>query len=139
MKRGRFGAGLGMALIAAWALGVPQGSGPRYDPRTEETLHGTVKAVTEHAGRGYAGAGVHVTLRLDSGTVEVHLGPASFLRESGLEIAQGDAIEVVGSRVKADHGDYVIAREVRRGDRVVTLRDAAGVPVWSGRGRRGTP
>jgi hypothetical protein len=139
MKKVRVGAWIGMALVAAWAVGAPRGSGPGYDPKTEETLKGTVEAVTEHAGRGYSTAGVHVTLRVESGIVEVHLGPASFLRESGLEIARGDAIEVVGSRVKGDEGEYVIAREVRRGEKTVTLRDASGVPVWSGRGRRGTP
>jgi hypothetical protein len=138
MKRWRVGAWVGMALVAAWAFGASRGSGPGYDPKTEETLRGTVEAITEHTGRGY-GTGVHLTLRTESATVEVHLGPAGFLRESGLDLAKGDAIEVVGSRVKGDQGEYVIAREVRRGDKVVTLRDASGVPVWSGRGRRGTP
>jgi hypothetical protein len=132
-------AGCVVALVAARTLGAPGGSRPKYDPKTEETLRGTVQAVTEHAGRGY-GSGVHVTLRTESSTEEVHLGPAAFLRESGLELAKGDAIEVVGSRVKGSQGEYVIAREVRKGGKTVTLRDADGVPVWSGGGgRRVTP
>jgi hypothetical protein len=139
MKWKRSGAWLGILLVAEWALGAPQGSGPRYDPKTEVTLRGTVEAVTEHAGQGY-GTGVHVTLRAKTGTVEVHLGPATFLRESGLELARDDSIEIVGSRVKGDQGEYVIARQVRKGDKTVTLRDSNGVPAWSGRGgRRVTP
>ena len=31
--------------------------------------------------------------------------------------------------------DVVIAREIKKGDQVLTLRDAKGFPLWSGQGR----
>jgi hypothetical protein len=32
--------------------------------------------------------------------------------------------------------EVVIAREIKKGDQVLTLRDAKGFPMWSGRGGR---
>jgi hypothetical protein len=43
---------------------------------------------------------------------------------------------VVGSKVTMAGQEVVIAREIKKGDQVLTLRDAKGVPLWAGRGGR---
>jgi hypothetical protein len=43
---------------------------------------------------------------------------------------------IVGSRVTVADERVFIAKEVKRGDSVWTLRDAAGLPLWWGRGGR---
>ena len=52
---------------------------PRYDPSTEATFKGTVEEVKEVAHPGFQGKCLHAILKTDQGTVDVRIGPASFL------------------------------------------------------------
>jgi hypothetical protein len=110
---------------------------PRYDKSTEVTLSGTVKSVQQiEEGRGWRGiGGTHIILETAQETIEVHLGPSTFLAEQKLTLAASDTVAIVGSRVKVSGADAVIAREIRKGTQTVTLRDENGIPKWS-RGRR---
>ena len=126
---------LGFASITA-AQG-PQAKGQRmYDPATETTLTGTVAAVEtvtrpEQAGRRGLG-GLHVTLKTSGESIVVHLGPTSFLTKQKVAVAEGDSVDVVGSRVTIDGEPVLLARTVKKGANTWTLRDASGKPLWSG-------
>ena len=130
--------GLAVALFAASGLillGQGRGSAvPNYDPATEATFKGTVEQVKEVDHAGYRGKGLHVTLKTADGTFDVHLGPASFVTKE-ITVAAGDQLEVVGSKVKSDGTESIIARTVKKGDKTATLRNSRGIPLWSG-GRR---
>jgi hypothetical protein len=80
--------------------------------------------------------GTHVMLKTESGVIEVHLGPSPFLKEKHVEIAKGDAVEVVGSRLKMGETDAILAREIRKGETSWSFRDANGGPLWAMMGRR---
>ena len=131
-------------FVAAPLLAQPQGRGqgsPRYDLATEATVTGTVESVEQIAspsgGRGRRGlGGTHITLKTSGETLQVHLGPTAFLNNKKVAIAKGDTLVVVGSRVTVDDERMFIAKEVKKGDTVWTLRDAAGLPLWRGRGGR---
>lgn len=112
----------------------PQG-GPRYDPKTEVTVKGTVEDVREVPSPRGGRAGMHVQLRTESGSVDARLGPAEYWKKHGFELVKGDSIEITGSKSRAGDAEILIAREVKKGDKTVTLRDASGVPAWS-RGQR---
>jgi DNA/RNA endonuclease YhcR with UshA esterase domain len=108
---------------------------PRYDPSTEITLKGTIENVKQ-VSRSGAWTGTHLTLKAEQGTFDVHVGPTAFLAKNQMTFAKGDNIEVTGSKVKYEGADAVLAREVKKGDKTLTLRNAAGIPQWSrGRGR----
>lgn len=114
---------------------------PMYDTSTEATFRGTVQSVEAAApspGRMSGGmhgmGGTHVLLKTASGTLAVHLGPSSYLNEQNVRIQEGDEIEVIGSRIRLGSEEFVLARQVTRGDDTWTLRDASGRPMW-GRGR----
>jgi hypothetical protein len=127
------------AAIASAAPQLPQpprGSGaqaPRYDTSTEVTLRGTVHSVQQVDGRAGSSraTGTHLIVKTDQETVEVHLGPTTFITEQNLMLSAGDAVEIIGSRVKVSGAGVVIAREIRKGTQTVTLRDRNGVPKWS--------
>jgi hypothetical protein len=129
-------------FVAAPLLAEPQGPGegsPRYDVATEATVTGTVEAVEQIAGagggRGRRGlGGTHIALKTNAETLEVHLGPTAFLNEKQVAIAKGDTLVIVGSRATVDGDRVFIAKEVKKGNSVWTLRDAAGLPLWRGRG-----
>jgi hypothetical protein len=128
----RWAAGSAVALAVAFPSLAQQG--PRYDPKTEVTINGTVEDAKEIS-KGGGQAGMHALVKTASGTVDVRLGPADFWKSHGFELAKGDSIQVTGSKVKSGDSEILIAREVRKGDKAVTLRDSSGVPAWS-RGRR---
>jgi hypothetical protein len=119
--------------------GPPQG-GRMYDPKTVETISGQVLSVEQVRGKGQGraggGYGVHVILKSDAGEIAVHLGPSWFLDQQGLKVAQGDQIEVRGSRITFDGKPAIIAAQVKKGSQSVTLRDDNGLPAWRGQGRR---
>jgi hypothetical protein len=124
-------------------LAQPQGrgGGPRYDTATEATVTGTVDSVEQIAGpgggRGRRGSGgTHLTLKTRTEALDVHLGPTAFLNETKVAIAKGDTLVITGSRVTVDNEQVFIAKEVKKGDSTWTLRDAAGLPMWRGGGRR---
>ena len=49
----------------------------------------------------------------------------------GATFKPGDEIEVTGSKVKQDTGtDLILAREVVKGDDILTLRFKDGKPAW---------
>jgi len=76
------------------------------------------------------GAGAHLLLRTQEGLVEVHLADAGFLRKHGYKFVKGDLVEVLGAKLIYDGGTSLLAREVRRGDQRIVLRDARGTPLW---------
>jgi hypothetical protein len=107
-----------------------------YDPSTEDTLEGTVSAVTTITGRG-GWNGLHFTLRTSDGAYEVHVGPSAYVSQSGFTLSEGGPVEVVGSRVAIDGTKALIAREIRKNGKVLSLRDKRGFPLWAGgMGRR---
>uniref|UniRef100_C6DY84 Nucleic acid binding OB-fold tRNA/helicase-type n=1 Tax=Geobacter sp. (strain M21) TaxID=443144 RepID=C6DY84_GEOSM len=133
------------ALVAAPVFAAPwqqwRGSGDwgmggayqrMYDPAKVETVAGEVVSVEEVSkGRGPR-KGIHLKLKTQQGTIPVHLGPSWYLERQDSRIAMGDRVEVKGARVSFDGKPAIIAAEVKKGDEVLQLRDAAGVPVWAG-------
>ncbi len=102
---------------------------PGYDPATEVTLTASVQEVVEH--HGYQGwYGVHLIVEADGSSVEAHIGPLAYLAAQQFEIAAGDEIEVVGSKVQAEDKIVLIARKVVVEGNVLELRDEDGKPRW---------
>lgn len=133
---------LAVLAIALLAVAVPlalgqggPGRGMRnYDPSTETTVKGTVDEVLQQTGRNERN-GTHLVLRTDAGNLTVHVGPSGYIADQGFSFAKGDALEVTGSKVKIRGQDVVLAREIKKDGKVLTLRDAQGIPKWS-RGRQ---
>jgi hypothetical protein len=109
-----------------------------YNSQTVETVRGEVVNVrTLPSRRGAAGGGVHVTLKTDKETIDVHVGPSWYLAEKGVKLAPKDQLEVRGSRVTFEGKPAIIAAEVTKAGKSLRLRDDNGLPVWRGRGPRG--
>lgn len=149
-----------LVLPLAW---TQQGPGPgrqtrMYNPANETTIKGTIQEVKTVRGR-HGWNGTHLTLRVknrvtdvreniengkvvseettrEGRTVDVHLGPATFLKDKGFSFAKGDQIEVTGATARLGGSEALIAREVRKGDETLVLRDAQGIPKWSRGWRR---
>ncbi len=110
-----------------------QAQSRQYNPATEITVSGVVQDVFYPSGKN-GWNGIHFNLQTESGTIEVHAGPQWFLTEQGFSLEQGSHLSVTGSKQVIAGQDVLIARELKNGDRTMTLRDANGIPRWS-RGR----
>jgi|SRR5579864_716 len=126
-----------LLAIAQMAVGQSQSS-PIYNPATEITVKGSVEAVNQQtSAQGWGGT--HIILKTEKETFDVHVGPSWFLTEHNFSLAKGDQIEVTGSKVTIGDTDALVAREIKKGEKSVTLRNAQGVPAWSGgRGHKGS-
>lgn len=118
--------------LAQKGVGGPKGS-PRYDPKTEVTVKGEIEDIKEFPSRSGGRTGQHVTLKTASERLDVHLGPSDYWKKNGFELVKGDSIEVTGSKTRVDDTEVLLAREVKKGDKAVTLRNAQGIPAWSRR------
>jgi len=105
----------------------------QYDTTKEVTLKGTVEEVQEmdcpECPRGTKGT--HITLKTSDQNFDVHLGPTGYLTDQKFTVAKKDQLEVTGSKVKQGDAEVILAREVKKGDKTIALRNAQGVPAWS--------
>jgi len=123
--------GIGVLLLAGLLAASPAGAGPQkapeYDVSAEVTVRGEVveihesKVAADHPG-------LHLVLKNEEETVEVHACPVRFLRELEFTIEAGDKLTVVGSRPKGTN--LVVAREITKGQLSLILRDKTGAPNW---------
>jgi hypothetical protein len=126
---------LAAAFAAAPALAQapaapPAAKAPEYDPKAEVTIKGVVEDFHESKTRGDH-PGLHLIVKTETETVEVHACPVRFMKELEFAIEKGDALTVIGSRPGG--GEIVVAREVQKGQTSLILRDKDGTPVWTGR------
>src|SRR5271165_1148366 len=119
---------LNLAVVVL-AISATAQAPPKYDPATETKLKGTVqelKFVPSTGAKPFA----YLVLKSGADTVEVFLGPKSFMDDMGATFKAGDQVEVTGSKVKQDGADLILAREVEKGDDKLTLRFKDGKPAW---------
>jgi hypothetical protein len=126
---------MAFAVTAEMGGGRGQGrmmGGPFYNTGTEVTITGTVDEVQQITGTNAGG-------QADTGTLPVHVGPSSYLASKNFSIAKGDKLTILGSRVQYQSSDFLIAKEITKGNEVLTLRNSAGFPLWSGFRMGSTP
>jgi DNA/RNA endonuclease YhcR with UshA esterase domain len=104
---------------------------PKYEKGTEMIYKGVVEDVKDYICPVSGGMGSHLTLKLADGkTIEVHVATTQFLKAYELIFKSGDQVEVTGSKVKFQGVDTIFAREIKRGNEIMVLRDKEGKPVW---------
>jgi len=117
-----------LAVVVAAVSGLAQAP-PKYDPATETKLKGTVeelKFVPPSGGKPVA----YLVIKSGADTLQVFLCPKAFLDQMGATFKPQDKVEVTGSKVKQDGEDVILAREVDKGDDMLTLRFKDGKPAW---------
>lgn len=107
-----------------------RGSGPSSSTANVQTVEGKIAEVVYLPG-ATADSGM-VEIRLQSGgqTNLIRLAPSGFLKQSGLVLREGDTVNVKGFAVAGMEGDLIVASEVRKGEKSVSLRDTRGQPAW---------
>lgn len=125
------------AMAEASMIGQMRHRGPlmgrTYDPATEMMVKGTVEAVTTKSHMNGMD-NIWLTVKAEKETMEVRVGPIWFLTQKNMFFAKGDQVEMTGSHVRFENGEWLIAREVKMGGQKLTLRDKYGRPMWFSKG-----
>jgi len=128
--------GASVVLAAPWKGSGGWGMGSQYqrnfNPSTVETISGTIESVDQIKPMKGMNSGIHIMLKTEKETVEVHLGPSWYIERLDTKIEKGDKVEVKGSRVTMAGKQFIIAQELKKGDNTLILRDSAGIPAWAG-------
>ncbi len=107
---------------------APAEKAPEYDPKAEVTIKGVVEDFHESKVKGDH-PGLHLIVKTEAESVEVHTCPVHFLSELEFAIEKADEVTVVGSRPEA--GGILVAREITKGQTSLIVRDKTGAPVWT--------
>ncbi len=126
-------AGLLAGLLFAIAA-VPLGAQPApethkfYDITKEVTLKGAVSSVVTKASTGTM-MGSHLMLVTASGPVDASLGRFGLQGKGALSVVAGEEVEVTGVMKTVRDKQIFVARTVKVGGRVYTVRNEHGIPV----------
>jgi hypothetical protein len=128
-------AAIALVLGATVASGQrPEPCCPKYDVAGEVTVQGVIEKVeTRYSQNG--NAGIHLVVRSGETVYDVHVGPKKYYSKQKVELAAQDTITMIvapvsGAQPAAGAPKEVVAREIRRGDEVLSLREANGAPRW---------
>ncbi len=67
--------------------------------------------------------GSHITVKNEDGDIEVHLAPASFMKQYEINIRKDDSVTIVGSRITFEGKTALIAQSVAIGRDTYNFRD----------------
>jgi len=101
-----------------------------YAPTSEQTMHGWVVETKDFECPVTGTVGSHITVKNESASIEVHLAPASFMKQYEIKIHKGDNVTVVGSKITFEGKSALIAKSIAIGQDTYVFRDQSGKPLW---------
>jgi hypothetical protein len=105
-----------------------------YDRSTQTMFSGKVTGKVKGAPLEGMAEGMAILVKTPkSGTVQVDVGPTWFVASQVARINVGDSVKVIGSKVRVNGQNVVMARQIvnNKNKRVLALRDLTGAPYWS--------
>jgi len=99
-----------------------------YDISQEVTLSGTVSAVLVKPAPGMI-MGPHLLLATTSGQVDASLGKWALEGRGALSVTPGQQVELTGVMKTLNDKQVFVARSVKAGGKLYTLRNEHGIPV----------
>jgi len=118
------------AAIVSQEKNPPAQHNYAYDQATQQSFEGIVIEAKDYSCPVSGGVGSHITLKGEIGTIEVHLAPATFMKQYEISINKGDRLTVVGSKIVFEGKPALIAKTVVLGRDTFNFRDPKGRPLW---------
>ena len=101
-----------------------------YTPISEQTMRGWVIETKDFQCPVTGTVGSHITVKNETSSIEVHMAPASFMKQYEVNIRKGDNVTVVGSKITYEGKSALIAKSVAIGNETYNFRDQSGKPLW---------
>src|SRR6202140_2264619 len=122
--------GIAPVVLVVLLFPSPRQRAPAYDSSDDVSVQGNVQDVQQFYCPISGEQGIHLIVKTQNGTVQVHVAPTRFLRSNNLSFSRGDEIQVVGSRIVYQGHDAMIARSIARKGQTVAFRKPNGRPLW---------
>lgn len=101
-----------------------------YDQAKQQTARGWVVETKDFQCPVSGTMGSHITVKTETGNIEVHLAPASFMKQYAINIRKDDNVTIIGSRIMFDGKPALVAKSVAIGRETYNFRDPSGKPLW---------
>jgi hypothetical protein len=101
-----------------------------YDPAKQVTVMGKIQDTKDYHCPVTGTVGSHFTIKGEGDPLEVHLAPASFMKDYEIRFRAGDDAKVVGVKIDYEGKPAMLARSVTVGNETYTFRDEKGKPLW---------
>jgi hypothetical protein len=101
-----------------------------YDEANQQTVHGWVVETKDFQCPVTGTVGSHITVKTETGSIEVHLAPASFMKQYDIAFTKDQNVTVVGSKITYEGKPALIAKSVAVGHETFNFRDPKGRPLW---------
>ncbi len=102
----------------------------KYDSSSQQTVHGPVIDSRDFQCPVSGAIWLHITLKTEAGPIEVHLGPAAFMKQYDIKFRKDDNVTVIGSKIVFEGKPAIVARSVVIGNDTYNFRDSSGKPLW---------
>jgi sporulation protein YlmC with PRC-barrel domain len=132
------GPDLRLAGSGGWGPDTPYGR--LYNPAAEQTSSGKVLRIDTGPPMPGMVSGIQLIVKTDADkTLRIQIGPAWYLEHQEVKIVEHNTVQVTGAMTEIDGQPVLLAREVQFDGHILTLRDAQGMPMWSGVRRPTSP
>ena len=101
-----------------------------YSQAALETVSAEVIDVYEATSRQGYRAGLHLLIKTNEETIDVHLGPISYIEGQNFNFEPGDVLKIKGDLLNDSQIPTMIATEVTKDNETLTLRYEDGFPLW---------
>ncbi|MGA2298117.1 MAG: DNA-binding protein [FCB group bacterium] len=102
-----------------------------YDAKTVTTINGVILSITKTPSRNPEYSGVILSVKTDTDTIDVRIGPSSYIDKQDVKLNQNDKITIKGSRITVGGKASIIAAQITKDGKTMELRNENGVPLWS--------
>lgn len=96
----------------------------------QRALEGKITEVVYLPGTSAENGMVEVRIQSEGQASLVRLAPAGFLTQGGMRLREGDTVSIKGFAVTGMEGDLIVATEIHKGEKSLSLRDGRGRSTW---------
>lgn len=103
----------------------------KFDEASQIKFSGVVDDIQQRSIGGTCKAqGVFVTVKSDTQTFELQVGPKWFVDDLTWTFTKGDKLDITGWKVEKEGTSAVVVRKINRGEWSLEPRDDKGAPNW---------
>jgi sporulation protein YlmC with PRC-barrel domain len=101
-------------------------------PNAAQTIHGIIDSLGTYTLPGTSVPGLLLNVRTDDGRiVAVQAGPRAYAEKENFVFHQGDEVTIIGSPMMAAGQNFIMASQIKLGDRTLNLLSKDGKPLWN--------
>ncbi|MGA7907943.1 MAG: hypothetical protein WCA16_11100 [Candidatus Sulfotelmatobacter sp.] len=119
-----------VVLVILLLVNSPRQRSAAYNVADEVAIQGTVQDVQDFYCPISGDEGTHLMVATENGTIQVHVAPKRFLRGNNWSFEKGDHVQVIGSKIRYEGHDAVVARTISRDNHTLAFRRSNGKPLW---------